>query len=394
MELDIMSKSKLHSTVSKSALVRSLSSAATATDTETTATEANNISAVAPEKRSAIAFAEKFSNELMNDLRLGWEAKEKVQMNSLEVMFDLREMYQFDLSDNIGALDFLPEPQSKKGETGNRPFDKYSFKVPNEKGGQRNVNGSFYGDAFDASPSGKDIDGVLTNIDIAIKNIGTSTVPKAYVGWEKEKLSAEKALWTGRRTTAISNLRIAVALHRQFVAFHAAEKFGAEALMTQDADGNDVLQTTRLPIRIFEKVKGKDGVYRYNGKAVVSTGTFLSYDVQAAINAGGSYENLTSTAKKGADDKKTITKALSIDGFISSLGLMSGWLEQVENSTALLKRLNERGANKALKREAEVKSFVDLFVEMKPTFDKLKPLYDRLVLSDIAAAKVQSAETN
>jgi hypothetical protein len=235
---------------------------------------------------------------------------------------------------------------------------------------------------------------VLSQIDFALKNIGISNkdFPKQYIGWEKEKLSAEKALWTGRRTTAISNLRIAVSLHRQFVAFNVAEKFGAEPL-TIEKDGVAVLQTTRLPIRIFEKVKGKDGVMRYNGKAVVSTGTFLSYDVQAAINAGGSYENLTATAKKGADDKTTTTKALSIEGFISSLGLMAGFIEQTENQAALLKRLNERDANKALKHEAEVKSFVDLFVEMKPTFDKLKPLYDRLVLSDISAAKIQSAES-
>ena len=333
--------------------------------------------AITRDKSAAQAFAALWSPDLIADIETSWTAKETLQMSPLEYMADIEAMY----SEDTEALELLPVPGSKEVKGSNTPYDKYSYSVPNDKGGKRNVNGSFYGDAFDASAPGKIVAEHIEDLAAADRNTTTKT-NAAYIAMTKFERQTERAMWAQRRTTAIDNMRDGIGCIKQFAAFDTLTLVGASIVTKVDGDGDKVMAVSRLPIRIYkiEMVKGKDKKETplHTTMAVVSIGQFLTYDVEAAKENGGTYEAIVATATKGPKDGKD-GKPLNLEGYEASAGLMAGYLEKNENLSLIYRKLNTKPLD-----EAFLRSQCDLFVLLKPIYDKYHVQYDNLNIADNA----------
>src|SRR6185369_7020060 len=100
----------------------------------------------------ALKFVEKGGAELSNILASIATAKEAERRGPLQVFVFLAEHFT-----DAEGVHSIPVPGSKKGETGNLPYDKYTTKIKTNDG-ERSVPGSWYTDVIKNTAECKAID--------------------------------------------------------------------------------------------------------------------------------------------------------------------------------------------------------------------------------------------
>lgn len=277
----------------------------------------------------AITAGRKLSATTTALLREGYEHKEKLLILPLRLYDGLKA----DFGDEGMAA--LPKPGSKKGETGNSPYDKFTYKVDNGKGGERSVNGSFYGDMFDTTDLGVSIIKDMHGVDLALAN--DPAMPHAYKELGKYKLNQLKSKFTSRRTFGIGQLKKAVNIDRQCQAFDAMDKVGYRFEM-EAVDGKLTYKNIPQPVVVYDLKevmdKGKPKLQEDNHRPI-TLNTFLKLDVFKAMKAGGTKTALMETV--GRSTKQTPPKTVpsistgDIKRFEHYMAEISAWLEQPDN---------------------------------------------------------------
>lgn len=239
-----------------------------------------------------------------------------------------------DLVDDFGdlLLDF-PEPGSKEGATGNRLPDKFTRTVTID-GQPKKKPASFYSILFDGTLQGRTILSQIAALD-AVKN-GQAMPDKfspelwqTYAEYGSDEILQERARLAQSRTNRRNVLVKGVRLAMQMARVNRMELVGAKTA-TKKVNDEDVIMNTPKPIIIYDKPWTVD-----SKTTLVSVDTFLAYDVDKAIAAGGKRGDLTVTASRdgsaggGGDDKKKntvpeIANRNMLEGFIASLATKVG----------------------------------------------------------------------
>lgn len=236
----------------------------------------NDVSAVRGHV-GALAFARKGGDELGAMLLRIAETKQAERKGPITSMLFLES--HFDYSE-------LPIVGSKQGETGNKPYDRYTSEVKTAEG-TRKIPGSWYTDVVKSTPQAG---AILQEIDWATQGQGEG-IPAHIIAMgsarKKEYIKEQRQLLTDMRT----------GLTKGSMLWHQLEAINSMApdrvtvklpVMTQkDSEGNPVPVVTGNLIRLIDPSKTDED-------ESVTVGQLLQYD----------------TAKASADPDKGTIKSL------------------------------------------------------------------------------------
>jgi hypothetical protein len=141
-----------------------------------------NLSAVRGHAQ-ALKFVEQAGSSLSKVLSAIADAKDAERRGPLSVFLFLAENFE----DDETGVHSIPVPGSKKGETGNDPFDKYTTTVKTQDG-EKKVPGSWYTDVVKNSEEGKRIEELLPLVD------GGDGAPEVYqnMGFGERKMEKQR----------------------------------------------------------------------------------------------------------------------------------------------------------------------------------------------------------
>lgn len=216
--------------------------------------------------------------------------------------------------DQIGNL---PVPGSRKGETGNKPYDIY-----NELDDSGNkVRGAFYSDIVARLHIGRD---VRENLE-AIEN---KTGKYAMMG--DQTLKAEKAMWQSRFSTAVSAIRRAARIHQMFDSLEQFEKLEFDIVTETSEDGTPELTRTLKPFSMQSIGDGKT-------YSCLTVSEFLSIDPEYVAKNGGTIkavrESIANARKRDTGDKDKAKKDASKAGDVKVITNLPG-LQNYMNEVA------------------------------------------------------------
>lgn len=271
-------------------------------------------------------------------------------------------------SNMIGTVMSWPEPGSTRkeldaaGRNHERP-DKFSYKRPSEKDGEeRNVNSSFYGEQFDASPAGKANADLLADISAALGTDPSKLTPRAAeyrkvfmaaAGKSEARQAQEAATVKGRRTAAIGYIRQSVKAVRIIQAINktlAANNVRA-SFVTELADDGKSLTVTSLkkPCKVFAiQADPTTGAMTAIGEHYFTIPTFVRLNVAKAVEKGGTLDALVATVakaprtggSKGKDKFKQPELPLgNLVAFELTAAAFANWLDNGGNYQVALKAM-------------------------------------------------------
>lgn len=247
----------------------------------------------------ALAFARKGGTALNNILFTIAKLKEEEGKGPIQTMVFLNENYSFE---------DIPVVGSKKGETGNKPYDKYTQEVTTADG-KRQEPRSFYTEVI------KDTEtwATLNQRRAWIKQAQGEGVPADILAMKPGDRAVEKK----RIDKFITNMR--TALTRGSMLLHQWEAVKAmnpdrvrvtmPVMLQKDKDGNPVSVVTGSLIKVYDPSAAGD-----DEPEALTVAQFLSWkpDVAAASADGGTIASLKATATRapkgaGAGKGKTGT---------------------------------------------------------------------------------------
>lgn len=283
--------------------------------------DTNTTAGVAIYQKRAAQFADLISHDddAMEYISVVMDANQEVKVGPLVMRNHLIRV----LGDKFPEL---PVPGS---EGGNNP-DKYP--VPGKK-----AKGSVVKDLFSELPPGK---ALLTDLDGISKALVSSTETPAK--WKAPKfeggmvqLKKTQAKLKQRYSAGLRVVSTAIAFEFQW---QKLQEFASVKSELSD-DPNDP-QT--YPVAIFN-------VKKMTEFKVMSIGAFLSLDLDAAAEKGGSYTDVTETTRRGAYDDESDEGIKNFDEFEERVTDVTNFLEKLMGDkamqTALYRRLNDPAAD-------------------------------------------------
>ncbi len=243
----------------------------------------------------AMALARAGGSELNNLLANIARRKEEEGKGPLETLVFLNE--HFDFND-------LPVVGSKKGETGNKPYDKYTTEVTTSEG-KRNVPGSFYTDVVKSLPVWADLHQRREHC----KAGQGEGVPADIIAMSPSDRAMEKK----RIDKFIANMRTGLTrgsmLLHQWKAIESLNpdrvKVRLPIMRQKDKDGNDISVVVGSLIRVTDPTNLSDDAE----PEVLTVSQFLAWDADKAAKDPdkGTIASLKATATrapKGAGQGK------------------------------------------------------------------------------------------
>lgn len=259
-------------------------------------TETNGVKAFRGHSQ-AMAFTRQGGRELNNLLFSIAKRKEEEGKGPIEMLVYLST--HFDIAD-------LPVVGSKKGETGNKPYDKYTTEVTTEQG-KRNVPGSWYTDAVKSTETWAE----LHQRRESIKQGQGDGVPADIIAMKP----GDRALEKKRIERFIANMR--TGLTRGSMLWHQVEaiasmnparvKVRMPTMKQKDQDGNEITVVTGSLIRVYDPADVSDNAE----PEVLTVSQFLAWDATkaSADPDGGTIASLKATAMRGTKGKAGKDKA-------------------------------------------------------------------------------------
>jgi hypothetical protein len=326
---------------------------------------------IAAESSAMIDLAKAFASnaDAMAAVETVMVAKETTRRGPIVIMNFLRTVYG-------ETLHTFPVPGSTEA-VGNRPADKYSVKTKNAKGVTTSRTKSKLDDFADSLPFGKDTQDHL-------ERIANQSGEYAPAKCGPKLLESSKTKYTQRQSGLRTLIKQSVGLDQQFEAVNLLA--GCEAVFVMDTviqDGKEVevIANTTQPICV-QHVTKRD---KFQTMSVTS---FLSLDVDAAKEAGGTYEALIGTIGKGAT--ATADKPINPDyttwsaaQFEAILAKVAHYLEDEDKAGAIYKRLKEKDA------ASFIRTLGDLYVDSLGNLfnHHAKVRYQHLVAADSVKAE-------
>lgn len=268
----------------------------------------------------ALAFARKGGAALGSLLASIAKRKEEESKGPIETMHFLTVHY----SDEEGHL--IPEVGSKQGETGNRPYDRYTTEIQTENG-KRKVPGSWFTDVVKAT----DVWAELNQRREWIKQAQGEGVPPDILAMK----AGERALEKKRIDQFIANMR--TALTRGAMLLHQADAVSAmnplrvkvkfPIMEQKDEEGKPVEKVIGSLIRLQDP-SGMD-----EEDEVVTVGQFLQYKPELAAKDPdkGSITSLKATAarapKKKAGTAAAPTVPTTLEGMLTLFNVLASALD-------------------------------------------------------------------
>lgn len=282
----------------------------------------------------AMAFARKGGAALGSLLFSIAKRKEEEGKGPIEMVLFLEQTYSDEEGHNI------PQVGSKQGETGNKPFDRYTSELKTEQG-IRKVPGSWFTDAVKST----DEYGSLNQRRDWLKQGQGEGVPRDIL----EMSSSAKLMEKVRIDRFIANMRTGLTrgamLMHQMDAINSMNPERVKAKLPiypeKDANGKEVLVVRGNLIRITDP----SGIIAED--EVVTVGSFLQYDADKAAKDldKGTIVSLKATASKAPKKSKatgtaptvpaTLEQVLTLFNVLAS-GLDNGTDQGVKLSAALL----------------------------------------------------------
>lgn len=268
--------------------------------------EANmiDVSIAEPIKAEAIDAAKDLDKEMLADLTASAMSEQKAKLVSARAAYRWMFSATAVRNDNeIGRVLSWPKPgSSKKKPDASKPdhVDRFSY----AKDGV-NINTTFYGEMFDATDAGKEHAALVADIKLAMPGEGrkiTST-NKKYIDQAdgaldgKASLNSEIKTIEQRRTRQIGWLREAVMVVRVMEDINKRMPACRASFEIDGADGKSYVAHKSAPIKVYGVKKEGDtqvavGLKNYTAK------TFIRFNVDAALAAGGTITALIATIKK------------------------------------------------------------------------------------------------
>lgn len=268
----------------------------------------------------AMAFARQGGDELSELLFSIAMTKQAERMGPIKTMLFLETHF----SDEEGAA--IPIVGSKQGETGNRPYDRYTSEVKTADG-TRKVPGSWFTDVVKSTARWATLSQEIEYLD---QGQGEGVPPHIL------------SMSTGQRAERKAEIRQLIAdmrtgLTKGAMLFHQCEairKMNPDKvaiklpILTQkDKDGNPVQVVTGNLIRLMDPSKELED-------EVVTVGSFLQYDAdKAALDPDkGSIKSLKATATKapkkgGPAGKSSVTVPANLEQGKTLLNVLATWCD-------------------------------------------------------------------
>lgn len=264
----------------------------------------------------ALAFIAKGGSGLSSILHDVWKAKAAERKGPLHVIVYLLNNYTDD------ELQAIPVVGSKKGESGNKPYDRYTTQVKGETG-MKSVPGSWYTDAIRATSESKWIDDVVAWCDGkeevrpegVPEDMKPETVPAAEL--KAEMLKARQDM----RAALVRGCQLY--LHLEEINSINPERIKVKMPMRKDPTKGELVLSGSNMIRLVDPIEeGKDD------ERILTVSDFLALDTDK-LTGMGKDQTLTTlmntkarkpratgsnVAGKGAQDIKTPS---DVGGFVN-----------------------------------------------------------------------------
>ncbi len=273
--------------------------------------EANmiDVSIAEPIKAEAIDAAKDLDKDIMADLTASAMSEQKAKLVSARAAYRWMFSATAVRNDNeIGRVLSWPKPgSSKKKPDPTKPdhVDRFSY----AKDGV-NINTTFYGEMFDATDAGKAHAALVADIKLAMpgETRKATATNKKYIDQAdgaldgKASLNSEIKTIEQRRTRQIGWLREAVLVVRVMDDINKRMPACRASFEIDGADGKSYVAHKSAPIKVYGVKKEGDtlvavGLKNYTAK------TFIRFNVDAALAAGGTITALISTIKKSTKGK-------------------------------------------------------------------------------------------
>lgn len=329
--------------------------------------------------QGAMAFARKGGSEfgaMLYSIALTKQLERKGPITSmlfLETHFDYDE---------------LPIVGSKMGETGNRPYDRYSTKVKTESG-ERSIPGSWFTDVVKSTPQAGSI---LQEIEWAGQGQGEGIPPHIL-----EMGSARKKEYIKEQRQLLTDMRTALTKGAQL--WHQLESIGSmntetvkvklPVMVQKNGDGTDGQVVTGNLIRLQDP----SGVLEDES---VTVGQFLQYDADKASKDPdkGTIKSLKATADRaprkpgGTVAGKAYTVPANLEQGKTLFNVLATW---VDNTTDQGKKVESILLSAMAKEGAEGDELVESVGKVCLALDSLwtviQPRYDAIERRKAAAIK-------
>lgn len=259
----------------------------------------------------------------LDEIRVAGEIKKR---GPCVIVQDLRR----DIPADIFAA--FPVPGTKDmGDKSNTPYDRYRAVVAGRKGG---VPASLFMDIARLTKKGRDIRANIKSID-SVKDspADAKAEHKAMGRYDRQGLRSRLVAQENSHKQSIVN---AVKIMQQMDLVAAKlPKVGVDFIYEDEA------KTTIMPtpdcIKIYSKADPMVG-------DLVSWGSFITMDVEAALADGGKWSDLQATAGSGAGGGGSAEgfKITGAEGWQAGINAVNTWFEDKENQATVEARLNKK----------------------------------------------------
>lgn len=274
----------------------------------------------------AMAFARKGGAALGALLFSIAKRKEEEGKGPIEMVLFLEQTYSDDEGHNI------PEVGSKQGETGNKPYDRYTTEIQTEQG-KRKVPGSWFTDAVKST----DVWATLNQRRDHVKTGQGEGVPRDIL----EMSTSARAMEKVRIDRFIANMR--TGLTRGAMLMHQMDRINTmnpervkaklPIYSEKDADGKERLVVRGNLIRITDP----SGIIAED--EIVTVGSFLQYDADKAMKDPdkGTIVSLKATASKAPKKKsgttgKEYVQPTNVEQVLTLFNVLASGIDQEDDA--------------------------------------------------------------
>lgn len=275
----------------------------------------------------------------------------------------------------------VPRPGTKKGETGNEPFDKWTVKDHANEG--KVIKYSFFEEVAKSIPYYQEIAEELGDVSDVLKKdpeLGNARREEMRRTWTKPKQQAYKATLSQRKTKVIGTIKKACALKAQYDRIASLPGIKCQLLMEKQPDGTMEVMATTSPIEVSHADKPSICT-------TYTTTTFLKLKPDAAMMAakgepdamyGALDATLTRAPKSPKAGSGAASKYPTVDtpeDFDSCLASLSHFVDQKDNLLKLNKWFKDGKSDEV---NQKVQAFGDAYLPLQSVWIKLRPVYEEL----------------